>query len=85
LPTTRLFAFLLAALGADGRRTTPQPSDLHDMWHLTYGLSRCDVVTADRRSCERARKRGLVPAGVVLEAHRLDAIAEAVAAGGESR
>jgi hypothetical protein len=80
LPMIRLFAFLLAALSVDGRRTRPQQSDLHDLWHLTYGLSRCDVVTADRRSCEITRGRNLVPQGVrLIEAHRFDEVAKAVA------
>jgi len=79
LPTIGLFSFLLAALSVDGRRTKPQPSDLHDLWHLTYGLSRCDIVTADKRSCELVRRRNLVPSGVILlEAHRLSEIADAV-------
>lgn len=79
LPVIRLFAFLLAALSIDGRRTTPQPGDLHDLWHLTYGLSRCDVVSADRRSCEIARGRNLIPEGVdLVEATQLDQIADAV-------
>jgi hypothetical protein len=79
LPTIGLFCFLLAALSVDGRRTKPQPSDLHDLWHLTYGLSRCDIVTADKRSCELVRRRNLVPSGVILlEAHRLTEIADAV-------
>jgi hypothetical protein len=79
LPMIRLFSFLLAALSVDGRRTKPRASDLHDLRHLTYGLSRCDIVTADRRSCELARGRDLIPAGVTLcEAHTLGAIADAI-------
>jgi hypothetical protein len=79
LPTIGLFSVLIAALSVDGKRTTPQPSDLHDIWHLTYGLSRCDIVTADRRTARLAIERGLVPAGVrLLEAHRLSGIAAAV-------
>ncbi len=82
LPTMRLVSFLLAALSADGKRISPQRGDLHDLWHLTYGLSRCDIVTADRRSCELARGRGLVPSGVALfEGHHgLDEAAAAIEA-----
>ena len=79
LPTMRLFSFLLAALSVDGRQTKPSASDLHDLRHLTYGLSRCDVVTADKRSCRLARKRGLVPPSVrLIEATSFDDIADAV-------
>ena len=81
LPMIRLFSFLLAALSVDGRRTKPQASDLHDLRHLTYGLSRCDIVTADRRSCLLARGRDLIPAGVTLrEAHALGDVADAIEA-----
>jgi hypothetical protein len=79
LPMIRLFSFLLAALSVDGRRTKPQVGDLHDLRHLTYGLSRCDIVTADRRSCDLAQGRQLIPAGVTLcEGHTLGAIADAI-------
>lgn len=79
LPTIGMFSVLIAALSVDGKRSTPQPSDLHDIWHLTYGLSRCDLVTADRRTARLAIDRGLVPAGVrLLEAHKLSDIAAAV-------
>jgi hypothetical protein len=79
LPTVGLFSVLIAALSIDGKRTTPQPSDLHDIWHLTYGLSRCDIVTADRRTARLATQTELVPAGVRLfEAHKLSDIAAAV-------
>jgi hypothetical protein len=79
LPTTRLFSFLLATLSVDGRSAKPSASDLHDLRHLTYGLSRCDVVTADRRTCALVRGRELAPDGVSLvEATRFDEIAEAV-------
>ncbi len=78
MPMIRLFSFLLAALSIDGRRKKPQASDLHDLRHLTYGLSRCDIVTADRRSCELVRARSLIPRGVTLcEAHRLTDTANA--------
>lgn len=66
LPTVRMFSFLLAALSVDGRRTKPSASDLHDLRHMTYGLSRCDLVTADRRACALVRGRGLVPDGVSI-------------------
>jgi hypothetical protein len=80
LPTMRLFSFLLAALSADGKRVSPQAGDLHDIWHLTYGLSRCDIVTADKRSCELVHGRNLVPAGAQLfQAHHgLDQAAAAI-------
>jgi hypothetical protein len=79
LPTIGLFSALIAALSLDGKRTTPQPSDLHDIWHLTYGLSRCDIVTADRRTVRLAIGRELVPTGIrLLEAHKLSDIASAV-------
>jgi hypothetical protein len=79
LPTVRLFSFLLAALSVDGRQTKPSASDLHDLRHLTYGLSRCDIVTADRRSCALVRQRDLVPEEVELvEATNFDEITRAV-------
>jgi hypothetical protein len=80
LPTMRLFSFLLAALSADGKRTSPQKGDLHDIWHLTYGLSRCDIVTADKRTCALAHGRNLIPRGARLfEAHHgLDDAAAAI-------
>jgi hypothetical protein len=79
LPMIRLFAFLLAALSVDGRQTKPSASDLHDLRHLTYALSRCDVVTADKRSCALTRRRNLVPGGVqLIEATKFDDIASAI-------
>lgn len=79
MPTVRLFSYLLAALSVDGRRTTGLDSDFHDLWHLTYGLSRCDVVTADKRSYALATERSLVPEGTELvRAHELVAIEHAV-------
>jgi hypothetical protein len=47
---------------------------------LTYGPSRCGIVTADGRSCELARGRDLIPASVQLfEGHHgLDDAAAAI-------
>lgn len=81
LPMIRLFCLLLTTLSVDGKQTRPRQSDLHDLWHLTYGLSRCDVVTADKTMCRLVRQRSLVPTGVTLiESTHFDEIAEAVRA-----
>jgi len=66
LPTLRYPALLRAALAADPTARKPRPSDGYDIEHLTIGLSRCDIVTADRSMTRIARERGLIPDGCQL-------------------
>jgi hypothetical protein len=61
LPTLRYPALLRAALAADPTDRQPRPSDGYDIEHLTIGLSRCDIVTADRAMTRIARARDLIP------------------------
>jgi hypothetical protein len=53
--------------------------DGYDIEHLTRGLSRCDLVTADSSMTELCRAYKLVPAGCQLCSYReLDAFQQAV-------
>lgn len=56
-----LFAATAVTLG---RRE--HPSDRYDRSHLMKGLSRCDVVTADRGHAQMLRERSLIPSDVQL-------------------
>jgi hypothetical protein len=69
LPMIRLFAFLLAALSVDGRQTKPSASDLHDLRHLTYALSRVGICRETGESSKQAGYRGKVRAAVDPAAH----------------
>lgn len=53
-------ALFLAAFAADGRRKADQ-NDLLDVDHLVVGLSRCDIVTADRSMLALCKNFKLVP------------------------
>jgi hypothetical protein len=66
LPTLRYPALLRAALAADPTNRQPRPSDGYDIEHVTIGLSRCDVVTADGSMTRIARERNLIPDGCQL-------------------
>jgi len=66
LPTLRFPALLRAALAADPNKRKARPSDGYDIEHLTIGLSRCDIVTADRSMTLIARERALIPDGCEL-------------------
>lgn len=48
MPTLRYPALLRAALASDPTKRKATPSDGYDIDHLTLGLSRCDIATADR-------------------------------------
>jgi len=47
MPSFLLYACLRAGLAMTPGRTA-KPGDGYDLTHLVHGLSRCDVVTADR-------------------------------------
>ena len=66
LPTLRYPALLRAALAAEPNKRKARPSDGYDIEHLTIGLSRCDIVTADRSMMLIARERALIPDGCQL-------------------
>jgi hypothetical protein len=66
LPTLRYPSLLRAALAADPNKRKARPSDGYDVEHLTIGLSRCDIVTADRSMTLIARERALIPDGCQL-------------------
>jgi hypothetical protein len=78
MPSLMLQAYLRAGMEATaGRRAWP--SDAYDVLHLTHGLSRCDLVTADRDMVEIVRVRGLLPTGVGLfESSDVDGLVEAI-------
>jgi hypothetical protein len=62
LPTLAFPALFRAALAASPRRRA-RPSDGHDIAHLTHGLSRCDLVSADAGMAQLIRNFRLAPAG----------------------
>jgi hypothetical protein len=79
LPTLAFPALFRAALAArSGRRA--RLSDGHDIAHLTHGLSRCDLVTADAGMSQLIKDFGLAPAGCQVFSYReFDQLADAVA------
>jgi hypothetical protein len=66
MPTLRYPALLRAALATDPTKRKARPSDGYDIEHLTIGLSRCDIVTADRAMTRIVRERRLIPTGCEL-------------------
>jgi hypothetical protein len=65
MPSLRYPALFRAALATmQGRR--PKRGDGYDIQHLTKGLSRCDIVTADAGMAQLATDRRLVPLGCEL-------------------
>jgi hypothetical protein len=80
LPSLMLQAYLRAGLEATaGRRA--KPSDAYDVVHLAHGLSRCDLVTADRGMVEMVGVHGLVSRDVTLfESSDVDGLIGAVRA-----
>ena len=65
MPTMVLYAYLRAGLAVHPGRKS-KPGDGYDINHLVRGLSRCDLVTADRGMFEMVRARHLLPAGCEL-------------------
>jgi hypothetical protein len=65
VPTLRFPAFLRASL-VHNRERKARPGDGYDIDHLTRGLSRCDVVTADRGMVHVVEERKLAPAGCAV-------------------
>jgi hypothetical protein len=78
MPSLMLHAYLRAGLAVTrGRRA--RPADAYDVVHLTHGLSRCDLVTADRGMVEMVRARKLLPVDVRLfESSDVDGLIAAV-------
>jgi len=81
VPALRLPALLRAGIGVTpGRRA--RSSDGYDVLHLTRGLSRCDIVTADSGMSQLCRDFRLVPPGCSLygarEVPQLEAHLEAL-------
>lgn len=65
MPALRYPALLRAGLGTmDGRAA--KRGDGYDIDHLTSGLSRCDIVTADGGMAQLVRNHKLAPAGCQL-------------------
>jgi len=65
MPAIRFPALFRAAI-AVRRGRNADAGDGYDIAHLTRGLSRCDIVTADRAMTAIARERSLVPSGCAL-------------------
>jgi hypothetical protein len=65
MPALRYPALFRAAIAARRGRNA-DPGDGYDIAHLARGLSRCDIVTADRAMTAIARERRLVPSGCQL-------------------
>jgi hypothetical protein len=61
MPTLRYPALLRAALASDPTKRKATPSDGYDIEHLTLGLSRCDIATADRAMTRLVQERKLLP------------------------
>jgi hypothetical protein len=80
MPALRYPALLRAGLATmPGRRF--KKGDGYDIAHLTCGLSRCDIVTADGGMTELVRGHKLVPAGCQIFSRReADAFHQAVEA-----
>lgn len=78
MPSLMPHAYLRAGLAVTpGRRAWP--ADAYDVVHLTHGLSRCDLVTADRGMFEMVRARKLLPTDVRLfESSDVDGLIAAV-------
>ena len=78
MPSLMLQAYLRAGLEVTaGRRA--KPSDAYDVVHLTHGLSRCDLVTADRGMVEMVRVHSLLPTDVALfESSDVDGLIAAI-------
>ncbi|MBN2575229.1 MAG: hypothetical protein JXP73_11760 [Deltaproteobacteria bacterium] len=68
-PSLRYPALLFAALFCTLCRKVRE-SDVFDIQHLTQGLSRCDIVTADGAWVQWCRERNLVPGSVRLFSSR---------------
>lgn len=69
LPTLVFPALFRAALAArTGRRA--RLGDGHDIAHLTHGLSRCDLVTADAGMAQLIKDFKLAPAGCLVFSYR---------------
>jgi hypothetical protein len=80
MPTLAYPALFRAALAATPGRKA-RPGDGYDIDHLTRGLSRCDMVTADSGMTEVCRTYKLIPRGCQLFSYReLDAFRDAVEA-----
>jgi hypothetical protein len=80
MPTLAYPALLRAAVAATPGRKV-RPGDGYDIEHLTRGLSRCDIVTADSAMTQACRTYKLVPSGCELFSYReLDAFRSAVEA-----
>jgi hypothetical protein len=69
VPSLRYPTLLRAGL-AVMRERRPKPGDPYDIAHLTRGLSRCDLVTADSGMAQLCRERRLVPEGCELFSSR---------------
>jgi len=78
LPTLAFPALFRAALAASPERRA-RPSDGHDIAHLTHGLSRCDLVSADAGMTQLIRDFRLAPAGCHIFSYReFDRLAMAI-------
>jgi hypothetical protein len=78
MPSLAYPALLRAALAVTpGRRA--RPSDWHDVEHLTVGLSRCDIVTADRSMVARVEEQQLAPTDCeLIRAHEFTSLLDAI-------
>ena len=69
MPSLRDPALLRAALATMPERKVKK-GDGYDIIHLTCGLSRCDIVTADGGMTELVRGQRLVPHGCLVFSRR---------------
>jgi hypothetical protein len=79
MPSLLLYAYLRAGLAVTPGRKAKR-GDGYDVNHLIHGMSRCDIVTADRGMVEMVTARRLLPAGVrLIESADVDALVDAIA------
>ena len=81
MPSLLLYAYLRAGLAVIPGRTGKR-GDGYDINHLVHGMSRCDIVTADRGMVEMITARRLLPVGVqILESSDVSGLIAAVTTG----
>jgi hypothetical protein len=80
MPTMVLYAYLRAGLASTPGRKA-KPGDGYDVNHLVRGLSRCDIVTADRGMVQMVKTYKLAPNGCQLfESSDVDGLLNALRA-----
>lgn len=69
-PSLQFPSLLFAATAMASKDRKAKPGDVYDRAHITLGLSRCDLATADHGMTQMCRDRSLIPSGVQLFSSR---------------